>query len=65
MDSGTSNHMTYSTKNFTQLTKHNGNMNIHVANGDALPISAISRIDYPLPLNHVLYSYCWVLGMLG
>ena len=55
MDLGASNHMTYSTDNLQNVQKYNGNMNIHIANGDKLPITAIGHIDHSLPLKNVFY----------
>ena len=56
MNFGTSNHMTYSTDNLQNIQKYDGNMNVHIANGDKLPITTIGHINHPLPLKNVFYS---------
>ena len=56
MDSSASNHMTYSTDNLKNVQKYDGNMNIHIANSDKLPITTIGHINHPLPLKNVFYS---------
>lgn len=56
LDSGMSNHMTFSSTNLSNLKKYDGNLRVHTADGGNVPISATSNVSYSLPLNHVFLS---------
>ena len=65
MDSRASNQMTHSSDNLSQLKPYDGNLQIIIADGGNIPITAIGEISHPLPLRHVFYlSYLPIFYLL-
>eukprot|EP00268_Persea_americana_P051754 TRINITY_DN5737_c1_g2_i2.p3 TRINITY_DN5737_c1_g2~~TRINITY_DN5737_c1_g2_i2.p3 ORF type:complete len:110 (+),score=22.00 TRINITY_DN5737_c1_g2_i2:472-801(+) len=57
IDSGASNHMTSSTTHLSNLQPYNGNLQVHTADGQKLPITAIGHIIHTLPLQVILFLF--------
>ena len=45
--------MTHYSDNLSHLKPYDGNLQINIADGGSIPITAISEISHPLPLSHV------------
>lgn len=56
LDSSASNHVTFSSANLSNLQNYNSNLQVHISDGEKLPITAIGDISHPLHLQHVLLS---------
>ncbi|KAF8369556.1 hypothetical protein HHK36_032419 [Tetracentron sinense] len=56
LDSGASNHMTFSSENLLNVQKYDGNLQVQTANGESLPITAVGDISPSPPLQNVFYS---------
>lgn len=53
LDSGASNHMTFSPELFSHSHKYSFNLEVHTADGEKLPITVVGDISLPLPLTNV------------
>lgn len=56
LDSGASNHMTYSSKNLSHMRNYDGNLGINTVDGGGIPITVVGNSPHFLPLNHVFLS---------
>ncbi|KAF7143753.1 hypothetical protein RHSIM_Rhsim05G0128700 [Rhododendron simsii] len=56
VDSGASNHMTFSSAQLANIKPYMGNLQIQTANGEVVPIKAMGDIPHTLPLHNVFHT---------
>ncbi|KAF7140818.1 hypothetical protein RHSIM_Rhsim06G0128500 [Rhododendron simsii] len=56
VDSGVSNHMTFSSTQLANIKPYVGNLQIQTANGEVVPIKAMGDIPHTLPLHNVFHT---------